>query len=78
VLVSAWQDSAVVKFATTIHTGKEWTNRERKKPRDSVIDARFGSYRQKLQIGATAIVGSYGRRLTVPGQELVYGRKPRS
>jgi Transposase IS4 len=39
VLVSAWQDSAVVKFATTIHTGKEWINRERKKPRDSSTSA---------------------------------------
>jgi hypothetical protein len=25
----------MVKFATTIHTGKEWTCRNRKKPRDS-------------------------------------------
>lgn len=32
VLVSAWQDSAVVRFATTIHQGKEWVIRERKKP----------------------------------------------
>jgi hypothetical protein len=31
VLVSAWQDSTIVKFATTIHTRKEWIIRERKK-----------------------------------------------
>jgi hypothetical protein len=39
VLISGWQDSAVVKFATTIHTGREWTIREHKKPRDSSTSA---------------------------------------
>jgi hypothetical protein len=35
VLVSAWQDSAVVKFCSTIHYGTEWTVQERKKPKDT-------------------------------------------
>src|SRR3981189_155213 len=35
VLVSAWQDSAVVKFCSTIHRGTEWTVQERKKPKDT-------------------------------------------
>ena len=34
-LISAWQDSVVVRFASTIHTGKEWVVRERKKPKTS-------------------------------------------
>jgi hypothetical protein len=34
-LISVWQDSAVVRFLTTIHTGKEWVVRERKKPKAS-------------------------------------------
>jgi hypothetical protein len=37
VLISLWQDSAVVKFATTIHQGTEWVVRERKKLRDSSL-----------------------------------------
>lgn len=39
VLISLWQDSAVVKFATTIHQGTEWVVRQRKKPRDSSSSA---------------------------------------
>jgi hypothetical protein len=39
VLISLWQDSAVVKFATTIHQGTEWVVQERKKPRDSSSSA---------------------------------------
>jgi len=39
VLISLWQDSGVVKLATTIHQGTEWVVQERKKPRDSSSSA---------------------------------------
>lgn len=39
VLISLWQDNAVVKFATTIHQGTEWVVQERKKPWDSSSSA---------------------------------------
>jgi hypothetical protein len=39
VLISAWQDSAIVRFATTIHTGKEWPIQERKKPKGTSTSA---------------------------------------
>jgi hypothetical protein len=39
VLISAWQDSNIVRFATTIHTGKEWIIRERKKPKATSTSA---------------------------------------
>jgi hypothetical protein len=35
-LILVWQNSAVVRFLTTIHTGKEWVVRERKKPKASL------------------------------------------
>jgi hypothetical protein len=34
-LISVWQDSVIVRFATTIYTRKEWVIRERKKPKAS-------------------------------------------
>ena len=38
-LISGWQDSAIVKFATTIHTRKEWIIREHKKQRGTSTNA---------------------------------------
>jgi len=34
-----WQDNAIIKFATTIHTSTEWVVWERKKPKDSSSSA---------------------------------------
>lgn len=51
VLVSLWQDNAVVRLATTIHQGTEWIVREWKKPRDTsssalIVKAPFEAFPQ--------------------------------
>jgi hypothetical protein len=39
VLISAWQDSSIVKLATTIHQGTKWVVREQKKPKNTSTSA---------------------------------------
>ena len=57
-------DEMMVPFAGR---SKHTLKMKNKPVKEGAIDARFGSYRQKLQTEATAIVGSYRRRLTVSG-----------
>ena len=49
VLISLWQDNAIVRLATTIHQGTEWVIQERKKPsgsatKDLIVRAPFEAF----------------------------------
>jgi hypothetical protein len=78
VLISAWQDSNVVRFATTIHTGKEWVIRERKKPKGTSTSATitkvlFEAFPNSIALQKAAKLGCkrkeyvHRRLLPIPG-----------
>jgi hypothetical protein len=62
----------VVKFATTIHTGKEWTRRDCKKPRDSSTSAAIT--KAPFEEFPTGIIYKHCSKAGCPRKEYVHHR----